>query len=96
MATRNIVLTDHFDQVVNDLVASGRFQNASEVLRAGLRLLEERVAEENAKLEALRHATSLGIMDLEQGRFIEVAGNGLEQLISGIGEQVERSVNESR
>ncbi|HAX09028.1 MAG TPA: type II toxin-antitoxin system ParD family antitoxin, partial [Marinobacter hydrocarbonoclasticus] len=41
MATRNIVLTDHQSQVVDHLVASSRYQNASEVLRAGLRMVEE-------------------------------------------------------
>ena len=54
MATRNVVLTDQQDEYVQALVASGRFQNASEALRAGLRLLE---AEERQSL-ALR--TRLG------------------------------------
>ncbi|NNE53210.1 MAG: type II toxin-antitoxin system ParD family antitoxin [Sulfitobacter sp.] len=45
MATRNVVLTDHQDKLIDSLVASGRFQNASEALRAGLRLLEEEEAE---------------------------------------------------
>lgn len=46
MATRNIVLTDQQEELVHHLVSSGRYQNASEALRAGLRLLEqeERVA----------------------------------------------------
>ena len=57
MATRNVVLTPHQDQVIHDLVQSGRYQNASEVMREGLRLLEQRVAEDTAKIEALRQAT---------------------------------------
>jgi antitoxin ParD1/3/4 len=69
MATRNVVLTPHQDQVIHDLVQSGRYQNASEVMREGLRLLEQGVAEDTAKIEALRRATSTGIMDLEHGRF---------------------------
>ncbi|WP_415146182.1 type II toxin-antitoxin system ParD family antitoxin [Limimaricola cinnabarinus] len=40
MATRNVVLTPQQDEYVQALVASGRFQNASEALRAGLRLLQ--------------------------------------------------------
>ena len=87
MATRNVVLTDHLEQAVNDLVVSGRYQNASEVLREGLRLLEKREAEESAKLEALRKATSLGMMSLEDGRFTEVRGEDLGQFISDLGEQ---------
>lgn len=87
MATRNVVLTDHLDQVINDLVVSGRYQNASEVMREGLRLLEQREAEELAKLDALRHATSAGLMDLERGHFIEIGGDQLGELLAAIGER---------
>ena len=51
MGTRNVVLTETQDRLVERLIASGRFQNASEVLRAGLRLLEEQEAE-TAELRA--------------------------------------------
>jgi len=40
MPTRNVVLTEHQSEMLDDLVASGRFQNASEAMHAGLRLLE--------------------------------------------------------
>lgn len=40
MPTRNIVLTDQQALWVQDMVDTGRYQNASEVLRAGLRLLQ--------------------------------------------------------
>ena len=56
MPTRNVVLTNQQADMVEKLVHSGRYQNASEVLREGLRLLERREAEESAKLEALRGA----------------------------------------
>ncbi len=45
MATRNVVLSSAQDELVERLVASGRYQNASEVLRSGLRLLEEQEAD---------------------------------------------------
>ncbi|SEI20396.1 type II toxin-antitoxin system ParD family antitoxin [Pseudomonas asplenii] len=96
MATRNVVLTDHLDQVLNDLVNSGRYQNASEVMREGLRLLEQREAEEQAKLEALRCATSAGLMDLEQGRFVEIEGDQLGRFLAGIGERVALSSSKKR
>lgn len=41
MATRNVVLTDQQEDLVRQLVMSGRYQNASEAVRAGLRLLEQ-------------------------------------------------------
>lgn len=69
MPTRNLVLTDHQDDLVDRLVKSGRFQNASEVLRHGLRLVEAQDEEERARLKALREAARLGIADIEAGRF---------------------------
>jgi len=41
VASRNISLTPTLDAFVNDCVGSGRFGTASEVFRAGLRLLQE-------------------------------------------------------
>lgn len=70
MPTRNIVLTEHQAQFIQRLVDSGRYQNASEVLREGLRLVESREAEERARLKALRDAVELGLDDLEAGRSV--------------------------
>ena len=69
MPTANVVLTDHQTQFVNRMVGSGRYQNASEVLREGLRLMEHREAEAAARLEALRNAASAGIADIDAGNF---------------------------
>ena len=69
MPTRNVVLTDHQATLVERLVQSGRYQNASEVLREGLRLVETREAEEKARLRALRDAARVGVDDIDAGRF---------------------------
>lgn len=69
MPTRNVVLTDRQAQLLQRLVESGRYQNASEVLRDGLRLIERQEAREAARLEALRDAARLGAADIEAGRF---------------------------
>ena len=69
MPTRNVVLTDHQTQFVNRMVGSGRYQNASEVLREGLRLMEHREVEAAARLEALRNAASAGIADINAGNY---------------------------
>lgn len=44
----------HFEELIDDLVESGRYATASEVMREGLRLVEEREERRKAKLEALR------------------------------------------
>lgn len=69
MPTRNVVLTDEQAGWVERLVTSGRYQNASEVLRDGLRLLQSRDREEGARLEALRRAAEIGVADIEAGHF---------------------------
>jgi antitoxin ParD1/3/4 len=71
MPTRNVVLTDHQAELIEKLVESGRYQNASEVLREGLRLVESREVEDRVRLEALRQAVQVGIDDLEAGRYRE-------------------------
>ena len=75
MPTRNVVLTDHQADLVERLVASGRYQNASEVLRDGLRLIETRDAQDEARLKALREAAKVGMEDVaaEQFRSFESA-----------------------
>ncbi len=69
MPTRNVVLTDYQAELLERLVNSGRYQNASEVLREGLRLVEYRTSEEKARLKALREAARVGIADIEAGRY---------------------------
>ena len=69
MPTRNVVLTNHQASFVEQLVSSGRYQNASEVLREGLRLVEQREAEDASRLEALRSAVKVGMDDIDAGRF---------------------------
>lgn len=69
MPTRDVVWTDHHADLFKRLVASGRYQNASEVLREGLQLIEAREAAEEARIQALREATRIGIADVEAGRY---------------------------
>ena len=65
MPTRNVVLTNHQNALVEQLVSSGRYQNASEVLREGLRFVERIEQENAARLSALREAVRVGERDLE-------------------------------
>lgn len=70
MATRNVVLTDVQSEFVNRLVSSGRYQNASEALRAGLRLLER----EEVGLSEIRARLAAGLEQARSGDFAEGDG----------------------
>jgi antitoxin ParD1/3/4 len=87
MPTRNVVLTQRHEEMIADLVASGRYQNASEVLREGFRLIEERDAREEAKLKALRKAAQAGLRDLDEGRSELIAESQISETIAAIGKQ---------
>lgn len=76
MPTRNVVLTPYQADLVERLVASGRYQNASEVLREGLRLIESRETEEKIRLKALREAARTGGADIDAGRFRRFESGG--------------------
>jgi len=85
VAKRSFVIGDRFEKFVTKQVESGRFNNASEVVRAGLRLLED----EEAKLEELRAMIDAADAELEAGLGIPV--NSVEELTA----MIMREVNEN-
>jgi antitoxin ParD1/3/4 len=90
MPTRNVVLSEYQHGLVETLVQSGRYQNASEVLREGLRLIEERERVEGAKLKALRQAARQGWADVSAGRYTDVADDQLEDFVGQLGRRAAR------
>ncbi|WP_028138832.1 type II toxin-antitoxin system ParD family antitoxin [Bradyrhizobium japonicum] len=89
MPTRNVVLTERQEELLEALVKSGRYQNASEVLRDGLRLVEQREAEDAGKLEALRAAARAGVSALAQGDFKEFESiEDLQTYLSDLSEKM--------
>src|ERR1039458_5190332 len=58
--TRNVSLTDELDSYVEQRVASGHYDNASEVVRAAIRALKQAELEDQAKVEALKVAIQEG------------------------------------
>jgi antitoxin ParD1/3/4 len=65
----NVSLTPELEQIINSKVQSGLYNSASEVVREGIRLLQQRDELREMKLEALRTEIQKGIDDLEAGRF---------------------------
>lgn len=90
MPTRNVVLTDHHEKVIEELVRSGRYQNASEVLREGIRLIEKREAADKAKLEALRAAIQVADAQIANGEYLEFDEQGLSDFFDGIEQEIDQ------
>ncbi|TAK26292.1 MAG: type II toxin-antitoxin system ParD family antitoxin [Chloroflexota bacterium] len=88
MPTRNVVLTERQEKLVASLVLAGRYQNASEVIREGLRMLERREAEDEARLHALRETAAVGLTALDRGDFSEF--NQSEALVKHLDDLADR------
>jgi antitoxin ParD1/3/4 len=92
MPTRNINLTELYDQFVEEQVETGRYKNASEVLRAGLRLLQQQTQTEEEKLTLLKKLATDGFRSLDQGQGLSVVSeNGLRTVVAQIGRRAEKA-----
>lgn len=73
MPTRNVFLTEHLDSFIATGIETGQYSNASEVVRDGLRLLEQRQAEDRAKIDWLQRAAQEGIDAIERGEYVTLS-----------------------
>lgn len=85
MPTRNVNLTDALDAFVEQAVRSGRYGNASEVVRDALRRLEGDMAERAARLAALDAAIEEGERDHAEGGYVTLDGpEAIEAFVRGL------------
>jgi antitoxin ParD1/3/4 len=56
----SVALSPHFESFIRDQVESGRYNNVSEVVRAGLRLLEDTERQKDMQLQALKAELEAG------------------------------------
>lgn len=73
----SVALGSHFEEFVKSQIASGRYNNASEVVRDGLRLLEDKEELRRIKLERLRADLQEGL-DSGPGRPADEVFDSLE------------------
>ena len=65
--TMTISLTPELERLINEKVQSGEYASANEVIREGLRLLEEQEELRRIKYEALKREVGIGITQIERG-----------------------------
>ncbi len=97
MPTRNVNLTEHFDRFIEAGISSGRFSNASEVVREGLRLLEQREQEDKARIEWLRAAAKEGFDAADRGDYVSLnSEEELDAFLDQVHEKVSAELNADR
>jgi antitoxin ParD1/3/4 len=69
--TLNVSLTPELERFVSGKVESGRYQSASEVIREGLRLLEQQDLSREAALEEVRRKIAVGLAEAERGELFD-------------------------
>ena len=74
----NVSLTKELENYVQDKINSGLYTSASEVVREGLRLLQEHEMLRNAKLNALKSEINKGLSDSESGKISHLDTNSIK------------------
>jgi antitoxin ParD1/3/4 len=77
----NVSLTPELEKLVEEKVATGMYQTASEVVREALRLLHAR---DRYRLEALGHEVRVGLEEIERGKFSDYDENGMSSLAADV------------
>lgn len=92
----NVSLTPELEKLVQEKVASGLYNSASEVIRESLRLLHERDRIREIRLEELRKEIQKGVNQLERGEYQVYKTDELETLISEIQQQGRARISQSK
>ncbi len=84
MPTRNVSRPEALDQFVDSSIQSGRYDNASEVIRAGLRLLDQGETQNQEKFVSLKEAIAEGIASLDSAMDANDSVHEIEEYMSGL------------
>ena len=77
--TKSIALTPHWGQWIDDLVACGEYQSASEVVRDGLRVLRDGHDHKAAELAEIRARIGKSLGEADEGNFARGTGESAVQ-----------------
>ncbi len=81
MPTQNVNLSEQQAKFIRQSVGGGQYRNASEVVRAGLRVLEQNEREDRIKLQTLRRLAKQAFDDIDNGKYVDVGPGGLEEFM---------------
>ena len=84
MPTQNVNLPDFQAKFIQKRIKAGRYKNASEVVRAGLRLLEQHEAENALKLQAMQMAIKEGFSAIDQGHCETLTDQTLDTFMASV------------
>jgi antitoxin ParD1/3/4 len=84
MPTRNVNLTPEQDDFVEESIRTGRYQNASEAMRDAVRSLQQRLREDELKLDLLRARIGAGMAALADGDFVDVEDDDLDAALDDL------------
>jgi len=76
----NVNLGTQWEAFISEQIRGGRYLSASEVVRDGLRLLQEREELRQARLEDLRAEVDKGIREIGAGNYVQVDEEGLARV----------------
>ncbi len=80
----NVSLGTRWEEFISVYVQSGRYLSASEVVREGLRLLQEQEQIRQLRLEQLRKEVGKGLDQLDRGEYVGFDAQSLKNHIKGV------------
>jgi putative addiction module CopG family antidote len=81
-----IIWACHHEQqakFIRKRIERGGYRNASEIIGAGLRLLEQQEKQDQLKLKMLRRITSAAFDEIDRGEFVTVDPSGIDRFMTG-------------
>ena len=82
----NVSLTDQLEEFIAQEVESGRYRSASEVVRAGVRLLQDQTRLNQLRVEALRRDLGQGLTQLDRGESVS-ATEAFAEILENLAER---------
>ena len=84
MPTQNVNLSEQQVTFIRKRIEQGSYRNASEILRAGLRLLEQQEKQDQLKLKRLRRLATAAFDEIDRGEYETVDSAGIDLFIEKV------------